>query len=206
MTLFLNCKKAEILDPKAGAPIPAAVSTGSVGGLLISLPRGTELSLRAPIDIRFYDPTLGVVRCRCRLSSPLVTGGMRTYRCEVLERLAQIQRREDIKVSLNVSVNVDYEGMLYPSTIENISAGGIYLISGLTASVGDQFTFVFPRTDPPVTLTAGILRVELRVNQNGRNVYGYGCRFVDLNVSQESLLRGFVFQEERRLYRQNQEE
>lgn len=206
MTPFLNCKKAEILDPKADAPIQAAVGSGNVGGLLLSVPRGTKISLRAPIDIRFYDPILGVVRCRCRLSSPLVTGGMRTYRCEVLERLTQIQRREDMKVSTTISVNVDYEGMLYPSTIENISAGGIYLVSGLTASVGDQFTFVFPRTDPPVTLTAGILRAELRVNQSGRNVYGYGCRFVDLNVSQESLLRGFVFQEERKLYRQDQEE
>lgn len=202
MAPFLHCKKAEILNPETNSAIQASVSTGAIGGLLVSVPRETELSLRGPVHIRFYDPVLGVVRCRCRLFSPLASGNMRVYRCKVLEQLARVQRREDVKVSMSVMVNVDYEGMLYPSTIENISAGGVYLVSGLVASVGEQLTFVFPRTDPPATLTADILRAELRVNQNGRNTYGYGCRFVNLNVSQESLLRGYVFQEEKRSYRQ----
>lgn len=202
MTPFLHCKKAEILNPGTNGSIRASVSTGAVGGLLVSVPREAELSLRGSVRIRFYDSTLGVVLCRCRLSSPLTSGNMRVYRCKVLEQLARVQRREDVKVSMSVVVNVDYEGMLYPSTIENISAGGVYLVSSLVASAGEQLTFVFPKTDPPVTLTADILRVELRVNQNGRNAYGYGCRFANLNVSQESLLRGYVFREEKQSYRQ----
>lgn len=201
MTPFSSCKKADILLPKPADPVQAAVTTDSTGGLLVSVPRGTECPLHTPVDIRFFDPILGVVRCRCRLSSPLVSGDTRSFRCKVLERLTQIQRREDIKVPLSVAVYVDYEGTRYPANIENISAGGVYLVSGLVAAVGDQLSFTFPKTDPPIPLTARILRAELRINQNGRSAYGYGCRFVDLNVSNESLLRAFVFQAERQLYR-----
>lgn len=204
MKLFPNCKKAEILDPKSSIPTTASVSTGKISGLLLTIPLNTELSLRGPVDIRFYDPTLGVVRCRCRLFSPVVAGGMRTYRCEVLEQLSQIQRREDIKLSLNISVTVDYLGMLYSSSIENISAGGVYLVSALTAPVGDQFSFLFPKTVPSIPLTAKILRADTRVASNGRTTFGYGCRFVGLNVTQESLLRRFIFREERRLRNQDQ--
>lgn len=204
MTPFFSCKKAEVLLPKPADPIRASVSTDSAGGLLISVPREAECPLRAPVDIRFYDPILGVVRCRCRLSSPLVSGETRSFRCKVLERMAQIQRREDIKVPLSIMVYADYEGTRYPANVENISAGGVYLVSGLVAAVGDQLNFIFPKTDPPIPLTARILRAELRVNQNGRSAYGYGCRFVDLNVSNESLLRAFVFQAERQLYHPSQ--
>lgn len=200
MTPFSHCKKAEILYPKGAAPILAVVSTGAIGGLLVTAPREAECPLRTPVDIRFFDPILGVVRCRCRLSSPLVSGTMRSYRCEVLEQLTQIQRREDIKVSSSVMVEVECEGLRSPAMIQNISAGGVFLVSGLVAAVGDRLSFQFNQTTPPILLTAEILRAELQVNQNGRSSYGYGCRFVDMGVQQESLLRSYVFQEERRLY------
>lgn len=206
MKLFPNCKKAEILDPTSKIPTKASVSTGSVSGLLVTIPLNAELSLRSPIDIRFYDPVLGVVRCRCRLFSPVVAGGMRTYRCEVLEQLSQIQRREDIKVPLNISVTVDYLGMLYSSSIENISAGGVYLVSALTAPVGDRLSFLFSGTVPSIPLTAKILRADPRLAPNGPTTFGYGCRFVGMNVTQESLLRSFIFREERRLRRQGRQE
>ena len=187
MTPFSHCKKAEILYPKGAAPILAVVSTGAIGGLLVTAPREAECPLRTPVDIRFFDPILGVVRCRCRLSSPLVSGTMRSYRCEVLEQLTQIQRREDIKVSSSVMVEVECEGLRSPAMIQ-------------VAAVGDRLSFQFNQTTPPILLTAEILRAELQVNQNGRSSYGYGCRFVDMGVQQESLLRSYVFQEERRFY------
>lgn len=200
MTPFSYCKKAEILYPTAATPIQAAVSVGSIGGLLVTASREAECPLRTPVDIRFFDPFLGLVRCRCRLSSPLVSGTMRSYRCEVLEQLTQIQRREDIKISLSVVVEVDCGGVRSPATIQNISAGGVYLLSSLAAAVGDRLSFNFTKTTPPILLNAEILRAELQVNQTGRSVYGYGCRFVDMGIHQESLLRSYVFQEERRLF------
>lgn len=200
MTPFLYCKKAELPGLNGGKPVQAAVSLGAIGGLLVTAPRELEYPLRAPIIIRFYDPILGVVTCRCSLSSPLVSGTMRSYRCEILEQLSQSQRREDIKVPLSIMVYIDCEGLRFPAAVQNISAGGVYLITSLAAAAGDRFSFDFPKTDPPVPLTAEILRVELRVNHNGRSGYGYGCRFVDLPPQHEAQLRSFVFQEERQLY------
>ena len=200
MAPFLYCKKAEILSPAGADPVRATVSAAPIGGLLITVAREVQYPLRTPLDIRFYDPIQGLVRCRCRLSSPLVSGTMRSYRCEVLEQLAQIQRREDIKVTLSVMVEVECEGLRAPAAIHNISAGGVYLATGLAVSVGDQFSFTFPNTDSPVSLTAKVLRAELRVNRSGRSAYGYGCRFVNLSPQHEALLRSFVYQEERRLY------
>ena len=117
----------------------------------------------------------------------------------MLEQVFQLQRREDIKVAQALRVDVDYEGVLFPSTILNLSAGGVYLVSGLTAAIGDRLTFSFPKTDPPILLHAEVLRAELHVSKE-RNAYGYGCRFVDLGVGQENQLRRYVFQEERKLY------
>ncbi len=199
MTPFLNCKKAEILDINGSDPVQATVTTGSSSGLLVIVPREIKCPLRTPLDIRFYDPVQGIVRCRCRLTHPAISGNMCAYRCKVLEQIFQLQRREDIKVAQALRVDVDYEGVLFPSTILNLSAGGVYLVSGLTAAIGDRLTFSFPKTDPPILLHAEVLRAELHVSKE-RNAYGYGCRFVDLGVGQENQLRRYVFQEERKLY------
>ena len=201
MTPFLYCKKAELLDPKGGPPARAAVSIGAIGGLLITLPREVQCPVRVPVDIRFYDPIQGLVRCRCRLSSPLVSGSMRSYRCEVLEQLTQIQRREDIKVTLSVMVSVDYEGMYYPAAIQNLSAGGVFLVSSLVAMAGEQLSFNFDREGISIPLTAEILRVELQGNNNGRSAYGYGCRFINLPPNYEAQLRSYACQEARLFYR-----
>ena len=200
MTPFYHCKKTVLPNPKEGPPIHAVVTNAPTGGMVLTVPRGVEYPLRTPINATLFDPVLGVVLCRCMFSSSLVSGGERSYRCEVLESLAQKQRREDIKISLSARVEVVFDDTRYTSTIYNISASGVYIVSSLAAKQGDMLSFEFNRTDPPIPLTAQVLRVENRVDRRGQLIRGYGCRFVDLGVAQESQLRSYIFQEERRLY------
>ena len=200
MTPFLYCKKAEVPGGKGKPTIRAAVSTAPTGGLLISLPRDVNYPTNAPVEVVFYDPVLGVVRCSCLLSAPVPSGELRTYRCEVVEKLSQEQRREDLKITLSVPVDVIYGDGVWSATIHNISASGVLLVTSLPARKGDRLSFEFNRTETPVRLTAQVLRVELRPPVKGKLAYGYGCKFVDLKPQTEALLRSYVFQEERRLF------
>lgn len=200
MAMFRHCKRAELPDLKTGRPVQAAVNLAATGGLLLTVPREAEYPTNKPIEITFYDPVMGVVRCRCLLSSPLVSSDhrSRSYRCEVVEQLSQEQRREDAKVSLSVQTEISLEGRRAPAAIYNISASGVYLASDLLAQVGDKLSFDFRETRTVIPLVAKVLRTELR---SGRYHYGYGCKFLGLSSRQESALRSYVFQEQRRLYK-----
>lgn len=201
MTQFLYCKKAEIPGNKKRPAIRASVATAPTGGMLLSLPRAIELDTRKPMEVLFYDPVLGLARCRCRLFAPVPMGEMRAYRCEVLEKLSNNQRREDLKIALTIPTQVTYDDTIFPATILNISAGGVLLVASLPAKPGELLSFRFPKTNPPIPLTAKVLRVDLRPPQGGKLTYGFGCKFINLNPQNESLLRSYIFQEERRLYR-----
>lgn len=214
MARFYHCKKAEILDD-TGGKIPAAVSIAPTGGLLITVPRKYEFKPEVPAAVTFFDPILGLATCRVRLSSPLITDDhkSRCYRCEVLEQIAQDQRREDVKIPLSIEISVTLEEdapsddpsewRLPPegaATLRNISAGGAYLLSKMDLKVGDRLFFYFHGAGGTIPLTAEVLRVDARTDRHGRPINGCGCRFVDLAASYESRLRSYVFKEARRLF------
>lgn len=207
MAMFSRCKKAELTDAASGQKVSAGVSIGPMDSLMIAVPLTCKTDSGKPVDIRFLDPTLGVVTCRCKLTSPLLAGDKKfvVYRCQVLERLSQEQRREDIKIPLTAQVQATLQssGIVAAVLLCNISAGGIYLATSLAARKGDKFSFKFRTADSLIPLTAEILRVEPRPDLNG---IGYGCRFVHLASQHETQLRAYIFQEERRLYRQQKEE
>ena len=200
MAQFEHCKKAEIPAEKGRPVVRCTVGTLSTGGLILTVPRDFSCSSDVPVVVVFFDPLLGLTRCSCRLSAPVPQGDVCVYRCEVLETLSKVQRREDLKVAVTVPVQVQFNGRLWPATIANISAGGVLLVSPLSAHRGDYLSFQFKEMGEPFPLTAQVLRVELRPTQNGRLTYGYGCKFIDLKPGYESQLRNYVFQEERRMY------
>lgn len=200
MAQFDHCKKAEIPAEKGRPAIRCTVGSVSTGGVLLALPRDFKCSYDTPVVVVFFDPLLGLTRCSCRLSAPVPQGDVCVYRCEVLETLSKQQRREDLKVTVSVPVQILFNDRLWPGTIANISAGGVLLMSPLTARKGDMLRFQFNEMGESIPLTAQVLRVELRPTQKGKLTYGYGCRFIDLKPGHESLLRNYVFQEERRMY------
>lgn len=206
MAMFSRCKKAELTDA-AGQKVSAGVSIGPMDSLMLAVPVTCKLEPGKPVVIRFLDPTLGVVTCSCKLTSPLLSGDKKfsVYRCQVLERISQEQRREDIKIPLTARVRLVHQrsGGEAPAAVCNISASGVYLGTSLPAQKGDRLSFTLPAADVQIPLTAEVLRVESRPDLGG---IGYGCRFVNLAAQHETQLRAYIFQEERRLYRQQKEE
>lgn len=199
MSIPSSCKKAELTDIATGRTVAAGVSTSPTGSLLIAVPLTCKVEVGKPVNVNFLDASRGVVACRCSLTAPLPTGDKRfiAYRCQVLEHLSQQQRREDIKVNLNVRLEVimTSTGARASATVRNISASGVYLTTALAAKPKDCLSFEFRADGTPIPLVAEVLRVET-VPEQGR--MGYGCRFVRLSPRYEAQLRSYVFKEERR--------
>ena len=206
MAMFSRCKKAELTDAATGETVTAGVSIGRLDSLMVAAPMTCKLDIDGPVEIKFLDSTLGVVTCRCKLTSPLLTSDKKfmVYRCQVLEQLSQDQRREDIKIPLTVKVQVNhpFSGKSASGVLRDISASGVYLITGLAVQKGEILTFTLPLDDATIPLTAEVLRAELWPKKEG---YGYGCRFVRLSPQHESQLRAYIFQEERRQYYEQRE-
>ncbi len=217
MEILEYCTKAEIFDNDGKVLCEAMVSIGPMGSLLLTVPRSLDYLNQEIFRILFYDPTLGRLTCRCALSSPLLLPNqMTSLRCDILERVSQEQRRQDLKVPLKVPTGMDITihvtrrpgDSLYmteegcPARLMNLSAGGAYVRTEVVLEEGRQLWFDFRGAGAPIRLTAQVLRVEDLTAQPNRPLYGYGCKFVGLPARAESQLRSFVFKEERQLYKQ----
>lgn len=205
-----KCKKADILE-KAGTLIcQARVSVGRTGEIILVIPRSATYKSNSAYPVVFYDPVLGRVTCRCRLSAPLPLPGGELYslRCEVVEQLSQEQRRQDVKIPMNMTIMlhaayqpgdpVRTSELGTPATIGNLSAGGVYLRTALPLPKGRRVWFDLMVGKEKMTLSAKVVWMETTSPKPGQIQYGYGCQFVNLLSRQESALRSFIFQEERR--------
>ena len=209
--MFERCKKADILEKSGELLCRARVNVGRSGDILMIIPTAAAYKPNSLYHVIFYDPVNGLVTCKCRLSAPVSMpgGDLCSLRCEVQDRLAARQRRQDVKVQvqINVMIHTAFQPgdavrvpeLGYPATIDNISAGGVYLRTALPLSVGRRVWFNLRQTGEELTLSAQVLRVENAVRHSTQGAaYGYGCKFVNLLSRQETLLRSFVFQEERK--------
>lgn len=209
MEILKDCKKAEVFSIDGSFLSEAGVSIGPMGSILVTLPRSVDMEELNPCRVVFFDPLLGRLTCRCALSSPLpLPDRKQSLRCDILERLSQEQRREDVKISLEVKVmlhithepgdSVRVPAAGWPATTRDISAGGIYLCTDLVLAEGRRIRFDFRETGETIPLTARILRVDDITERPSQPMYGYGCRFLNLQNRHENQIRNFVFQEERR--------
>lgn len=210
MAMLDHCKKADICDDEGELLYQCSVQQDPLGGLLLVLPRELDYQAQDSFLVVFYDPTMGMVTCRCRLSVPLnLPDRMCSLRCEVVEQLSQDQRRQDLKVKVGLKVmlqvsvqpsdsfSLPEEG--YPAVVEDLSAGGVYLRTDLPLRKGRHLWFDLREVGgDSFTLTAQILRVDRPQSAVGKQRFGYGCRFIELTAQQESQLRSYVFREELR--------
>ncbi len=218
--MFEKCKKAEVLDKSGALVCQCRVSVGHSGAILLVIPRAAVYKANTNYRVVFYDPVLGRVICRCRLSAalPLPGGELCSLRCEVLEQLIQDQRRQDVKIPLgmNVMLHATYQpgdpiepsSLGIPATIVNISAGGVYLRTSLLLNVGRRvwFDFAEPGNRNAMTLSAQVLRTEDASLSQNQILYGYGCKFVNLLSRHEAALRSFIFQQQRQQRQQQRQQ
>lgn len=213
--MFEKCKKGDIIEKTGALICQARVSVGHSGEVLLVIPRAAAYKPNALYRVVFYDPVLGRVTCRCRLSAslPLPGGELCSLRCEILEQLSQEQRRQDVKIPLEMTVmlhvvyqpgdvsRVPESGV--PSAIVNISAGGVYLRAPLLLDKGRRVWFDFQLGGETLTLSAQILRREnAALNNNHQLQYGYGCKFINMLSKHEAALRSFIFQQQRQQRKQ----
>lgn len=209
MEILRECKKAEVYNDGNTLICEAGVSVGPMGGVLLTVPRSLEVGDTDRFRVVFFDPSMGKLTCRCSLSAPLpLPEDKQSFRCEILDRLSQEQRREDLKVPVEAKVmlqvvkipgdTVRIPAAGWPATTKNISAGGVYLCTDLVLAEGRKVRFDFREAGAPIPLTARILRMDDITEQLNQPRYGYGCQFVELHSRYENQLRNFVFQEERR--------
>lgn len=213
--MFEKCKKADIIEKTGALICQARVSVGHSGEVLLVIPRAAAYKPNSLYRVVFYDPVLGRVTCRCRLSASLsLPGGeLCSLRCEILEQLNQEQRRQDVKIPLEMTVmlhvvyqpgdvsRVPESGV--PAAIVNISAGGVYLRAPLTLDKGRRVWFDFQIGGETLTLSAQILRREnAALSSNHQLHYGYGCKFINMLSKHEAALRSFIFQQQRQQRKQ----
>ena len=215
MAILQNCTKAEVYDSNGTLLCPATVQSGPMDSILVITPDSLDHREHDLFRIVFYDPVLGVLTCRCELSAPLdLPDHMTSYRCEILERLNQEQRRQDVKVPLDMTVMLhavyqpgDTSRMPeagVPSTIVNISAGGVYLRAPLMMDKGRRVWFDFQIDRENVTLSAQVLRRDnAALSSNHQIHYGYGCKFINMLSKHEAALRSFIFELQRQQRKQD---
>jgi len=217
-SMFENCQKADILEKSGELLCRARVKVGRGGDILLIIPTAAAYKPNTIYHVIFYDPVSGLVTCRCRLSvSVKLPGGeLCSLRCQVQERLASSQRRQDVKVRVQINVMIHptaQPGDTFrvpelgcPAIIEDISAGGVFLRAGLPLEAGRKLWFNLHLSGEDLTLSAQVLRVVRSGAQPGHgDLFGYGCKFFNLLSRQETLLRSFVFQEERKQRQEKRE-
>ena len=208
-----NCKKAELYD-EDGIVCTASVMPGAMGSVLLTVPQGVECGKNKGYLVKFYDPTAGVLTCSCVLSNPMeLPDDLLSVCCDIVEEIEQLQRRADVKIHVEVPIMLHVERRPgdyfipitgWPSTVKNISAGGVYITSDLSLNPGREIEFEFDETEEKIELMARILRVEDLTEQPNQTMYGYGCKFVCLSARSEKQLRNYVFREERRMRSRNE--
>lgn len=106
----------------------------------------------------------------------------------------QIDRRQELRVSVKVGVTCSSDSNFFIGFTENISEGGLFLATYDLLPVGEQIELELqlPNHEEPIRTHAEV-RWHRRLTdpQNGELV-GFGAKFMDLPVSDHAHLKDFI--------------
>ena len=103
---------------------------------------------------------------------------------ELKESVSQGKREHQRKPFLTV-VNYAAQGSVYKDFIKNISAGGVFIETGMPFSVGQEVSLTFPLPDQKehLKITGEIVRLSDQ---------GIGVKFRMVNQDQETLIKALI--------------
>lgn len=152
-------------------------------------------SIRVKTIVDFYDRQQGVLRSFCELvikrnSLPSRQNEPWMADCEILNVQEIFQRQKDLRVKVNISAEcMTDKGWFFSGTIQNISAGGLFLVTKHAMKPNDRFSFQHNFSSGPQKITAKVLRVSALMGGG----FGYGCQFVNMSLDSETAVRKLVY-------------
>lgn len=152
-------------------------------------------SIRVRTFVDFYDSQHGVVRCQCELVIQRNNQSTRIAEpwmadCEILKVQDTFQRQKDLRVKVNIVTEFVSESRKYfTGTIENVSAGGLFLVTAQVLEKNEHFVFWNQFSPDRFQIEAKVIRTGGLV----KGEYSYGCQFVGLSMDAEAAIRKFVY-------------
>lgn len=156
-------------------------------------------SIRIKTFVDFHDRQHGVVRCHCDLiiqnnRQPTKMAEPWMAQCTILKVQDTFQRQKDLRVDVGMkseftSLSTGY----FSGTIQNISAGGIFLLTSHVLKKNERFQFSRRLEDEMVHLEAKVVRIGPLV----KGEYSYGCQFVGITLEAEAAVRKFVYRKQK---------
>ena len=109
--------------------------------------------------------------------------------CDLLEVYDVYQRQKDLRVDVHISLEfVRSDGKYFTGTIQDISAGGMYVITAHKLDMEQKFSFIYTFKHEKRIVDVKVVRIK----EMGGG-YGYGCRFIGLSPDTEADIRSFVY-------------
>ena len=203
MDVLKKCQKAEIYKEEE-LICEVEVFRDLASDVWLSLPKDFPLEAPGVYTILFYDSVAGLLRCRCDLGEiQALSDEWDSVPCTIQEVLETQQRRLDLKISLETSLElfctyIPGSPSGIPERIKgisrNVSAGGIYFMCDYLLPVDSVVQFQLHGASKPLLLAAKVLRND---KLDGTPAYGHGCKFIELKPQTEAVLRNYIFRQER---------
>lgn len=155
-------------------------------------------AVRFKTVVDFYDKQKGLIRTYCELvlrrnshATKITEPWMAD--CTLIDVYEAVQRQKDLRETVRIAIDAITEsGQTFSGTIQNISAGGIFLVTAMPMKIGTKFTFEHSFEGERCEIKAKILRGKAA----GGSGFGYGCQFYSLSNEAETAIRKFVFQKQ----------
>lgn len=176
--------------------------------ITIMLKENISSKMHSDLYVTLYDDVYGLLTYKSKIIEykKIVSASFSIQykvRCELIDLVEILQRRNNVKVKTNISTTItlvddEDEEIInlktqrpfdYAAFIKDISASGVFVTTEEELAISQRFVFIFSESPKPIRIISEIIRIQ-KLSKGG---YGYGCKFLNMSDSMESVVRRFVF-------------